>query len=128
MSGESNNQTPKEEPMFPKSSSSGEPSTGVGHSTIPYTTKEEFQNLVEKQKTDQNILLAIMAGVVIFVVVTFWIELSAIHRNYEQDKTILLQSNQQNKDYFDKVLFLNNEFQEVKTQLEILKAKNSYLK
>ena len=69
-----------------------------------------------------------MVGIVIFVVVTFWIELSAMHRNYEQDKPILLQNNQLNKDYFDKILFLNNEIQDIKTQVEVLKARNSYLK
>lgn len=97
-----------------------------------YSTKEDLKSLAEKQKSDQNILLGIMAGVVIFVAVTFWIETSAVHRNYAQDKSILLQTslqnNQLNKDYFDKVLFLNNEVQNLKIQLEVLRAKNSYLK
>ena len=101
---------------------------GIGQSSANPITREEFKGLVEKQKSDQNILLIIMAGVVIFVVVTFWIELSTMHRNYTQDKTILLQNNQLNKEYFDKVLFLNNEIQDLKTQIEILKARNSYLK
>ena len=90
---------------------------------------EYYNNdLAEKQKSDQNILLGIMAGVVIFVVITFWIELSALHRNYAQDKSLMLQNNQLNKDYFDKVLFLNNEIQNIKTQIEVLRARNSYLK
>jgi hypothetical protein len=96
----------KKEKEFP-TSTSGEPSVGTGQSSA-FPTREEFKNLAEKQKSDQNILLVIMAGVVIFVVITFWIELSSMHRNYEQDKTILLQMNQQNSSYFDKVLFLNN--------------------
>lgn len=109
------------------SSESNETMGGIGQSSA-FPSRKEFEGLAEKQKSDQNILLAIMAGVVIFVVITFWIELSAMHRNYEQDKPILLQNNQLNKDYFDKVLFLNNEIQDLKTQIEVLKARNSYLK
>lgn len=106
---------------------SGESSVGVGESTA-YATKAEVKSLAEKQRSDQNLLLAIMAGVVIFVVVTFWLELSAMHRNYIQDKSLLLQNNQLNKDYFDKVLLLNNEIQDLKTQIEVLKARNPNLK
>ncbi|MEW6407801.1 MAG: hypothetical protein AB1465_03865 [Patescibacteria group bacterium] len=106
---------------------SGEPSIGTGHSSA-YPSREEFKSLAEKQKSDQGILLAIMAGIVVFVVVTFWIEIIAVHRNYNQDKSVILQNNQLNKDYFDKVLLLNNEIQDLKTQIEVLKARNSYLK
>lgn len=109
------------------SGESNETVAGIGQSSA-YPSRKEFEGLTEKQKSDQNILLIIMAGVVIFVVITFWIELSAVHRNYEQDKSILLQNNQLNKDYFDKVLFLNNEIQDIKTQVEVLRAKNPYLK
>lgn len=109
------------------SGESNETTSGIGQSSA-YPSRKEFEGLAEKQRSDQNILMAIMAGVVIFVVVTFWIELSAVHRNYGQDKSILLQNNQLNKDYFDKVLFLNNEVQDIKTQMEVLKARNSYLK
>ncbi len=109
------------------SGESNETTIGIGQSSAN-PSRKEFEGLAEKQKSDQNILLVIMAGVVIFVVITFWIELSATHRNYEQDKSILLQNNQLNKDYFDKVLFLNNEIQDIKIQIEVLKARNSYLK
>lgn len=105
----------------------GESPIGIGQ-TIAYPTREEFKGLAEKQKSDQNILLTIMGVVVIFVVVTFWFELFTTHRNYEQDKSLMLQNNQLNKDYFDKVLFLNNEIQDFKMQIEVLKARNSYLK
>jgi len=88
-------------------------------------TRKEFDTLAEKQKSDQNIIVAIMVGIVVFVVVTLWIELFSMHNNYEQDKSILLQNNQLNKDYFDKVLLLNNEIQDVKTQVELLKAQGS---
>ncbi|OGD31878.1 hypothetical protein A3C91_00375 [Candidatus Azambacteria bacterium RIFCSPHIGHO2_02_FULL_52_12] len=111
-----------------KVSAENAPTTaGVGQSSA-YPTKEEFKGLVEKQKSDQNILLVIMAGVVIFIVVTFWLELYAVNRNYAQDKSLMLQNNQLNKDYFDKVLFLNNEIQDLKTKIEVLRARNSYLK
>lgn len=106
---------------------SGAPSEGFGES-MANPSRSEFDALSKKQQSDQNLLYTIMAGVVVFVVVTLWIELSAMHRNYAQDKTILIENNQQNKDYFDKVLFLNNEVQDLKMQLEILKARNSYLK
>lgn len=98
----------------------GESSTAAGE-TSGFATKEEV-------KSSQNFLLAIMIGVVIFVVITFWIELSAMHRNYAQDKSILLQNNQFSKDYFDKVLFLNNEIQDFKTQIENLKIQIQNLK
>ncbi|MFA7191846.1 MAG: hypothetical protein WC089_00905 [Candidatus Paceibacterota bacterium] len=91
-------------------------------------SKGEFDALSSKQKNDNKLLLNIMIAVVIFVVITFWIELSSMHRNYEQDKSLMLQNNELNKDYFDKVLLLNNEIQDIKTNLEVLKAKNSYLK
>jgi len=93
--------------------------TGVGIST-GFATKGDV-------KSSQNLLLGIMVGVVIFVVITFWIELIAIHRDNFQDKSILLQNNELNKDYFDKVLILNNEIQDLKTQIEVLRARNSYL-
>ncbi|MDD5739065.1 MAG: hypothetical protein PHY72_04080 [Candidatus Pacebacteria bacterium] len=117
----------KQEAKTTISGESNETMSGIGGSNAN-PSRREFESLAEKQKSDQNILLAIMAGVVIFVVITFWIELSATHRNYEQDKTILLQNNQLNKDYFDKVLFLNNEIQDFKAQIEVLRARNSYLK
>jgi len=111
-----------------KVSAENAPTLGEIGQSSGYPTREEFKGLAEKQKSDQNILLGIMAGVVIFVVITFWIELSALHRNYAQDKSLMLQNNQLNKDYFDKVLFLNNEIQNIKTQIEVLRARNSYLK
>ena len=117
----------KVEPKTTVSGESNETTAGIGQSSA-YPSRREFEGLAEKQKSDQNILLVIMAGVVIFVVITFWIELVSMHKNYEQDKSILLQSSQQNKDYFDKVLFLNNEIQNIKTQIDVLKARNSYLK
>lgn len=114
----------------PSSSSStgGKVFRGGGTVTATPISREEFAALSEKQRSDQYLLLTIMSAVVTFVVVTFWIEISAMHRNYAQDKSILSQCNQQNKDYFDKVLFLNNELQDIKMQFEVLKAKNSYLK
>jgi|SRR3989344_8033340 len=109
------------------------PTTGSGQSvgggeSKAFATKGDVQSLAEKQKSDQNLILAIMAGVVLVVVITFWVETTAMHRNYVQDKSLLLQNNQLNKDYFEKVLFLNNEIQDLKTQIEVLRAKNSYLK
>jgi len=105
-------------------SSSGESSVGVGQSSA-YPTKAEFDTLAEKQKSDQNLLLVIMAGVVIFVAITFWIELSAMHRNYAEDKSLANQNNELNKTYFDKVLFLNNQISELRQELELLKARNN---
>jgi len=99
-----------------------------GNVTGSFNPKQAFETLSNAQDKDRTLLFGIMAGVVIFVVVTFWIELLSMNRTYEQDKTALLQNNQQNKDYFDKVLLLNNEIQDFNTQLEVLKAKNSYLK
>ena len=101
------------------STSPGGESLPVGNGSRAYhITRGEFDALAEKQKSDQNILLAVMAGIMIFVVVTFWIELSAMHRNYEMDKSILLQNNQLNKDYFEKVLFLSDQINELKLKIE----------
>ncbi len=91
-------------------------------------SREEFKGLVEKQKSDQNTLLLIMMAVVVVVIINFWMQSSNMAENYIQDKSLMLQNNQLNKDYFDKILFLNNEIQDLKTQLEVLKACNSYLK
>jgi len=93
-----------------------------------HAIRKDLDALAEQQKSDKNTLWIIMTGVVIFVVVTFLVELITLSINYSQDKSILLQNNQLNKDYFDKVLFLNNEVQDVKTQIETLKARNPYLK
>ncbi|OGF80663.1 hypothetical protein A2W48_01160 [Candidatus Giovannonibacteria bacterium RIFCSPHIGHO2_12_44_12] len=91
---------------------------------IAHASKAEVKSLAEKQ----NLLLWIMGGIVVVVVITFWMETNNMHINYVQDKSILLQNNQLNKDYFDKVLFLNNEVKDLKTQIEVLRARNPYLK
>ena len=100
----------------------------ISGSSSASATKDDVKELAESQRSSQNLLLTIMVGVVFFVVITFFIELSAMHRNYAQDKSILQQNNQLNKDYFEKVLFLNNEVHVLKTQIEVLKARNPYLK
>ncbi|MCK9578401.1 hypothetical protein M0R01_02830 [bacterium] len=102
-------------------------SIGAGGSK-GYPSKEEFDRLAEKQTSDIKFIFMLMVGIIVFVVVTFLIEVTCMNLNYIQDKTILLQYNQQNKDYFDKVLLLNNEIQDMKIKSEVLKAKNPYLK
>ena len=94
-------------------------------------TRKEWSYLTEKQKNDQGILMWIMGVIVIFVVVTFWIELIAIHFNDFQDKSILQQNNQLNKDYSEKQIEMNDKINQQKieinsfqSQLEILKIKN----
>lgn len=101
--------------QVPTTSSDVERSSGE---TTAYATKGDVEGLAEKQKSDNTLLLIIMASVVIFVVVTFWLELSSMHRNYQQDKSLMLQNNQLNKDYFDKILFLNNEVQDMQNELD----------
>lgn len=91
-------------------------------------TKEQLTQLEKEYKSNSTLLMQIMTVVVVVVVVTFLIEISAMQRNYAQDKSILLQMNEQNYDYFDKVLLLDNEINDLKLNIEVLKAKNSHLK
>jgi len=102
--------------------------TEGGNVVSPFNAKQAFDDLSDKQDRDRSLFSWIMSGIVIFVVITFWIELSGMHRNYEQDKSLMLQNNQLNKDYFEKVLFLNNEIQDIKIQFEVFRARDSYLK
>lgn len=68
-----------------------------------------------------------LGGVVLFVVITFWIELISLHWNNAKDKSMMLQNNQMNKDYFDKVLLLNDKVNNLNTSIEVMKTRN-YLK
>ena len=104
-----------------------ETTTKTATTTIPFNAEQSYKDLSDRLEKDRNLILTIMAGLVAFVAVTFLIEVSAMHRNYAQDKTILLEMNTQNKDYFDEVLMLNNSFQEMNTKIELIKARN-YLK
>lgn len=86
-----------------------------------FVGREEFDS-------HKSFILVFTSAVMLFVVVTFLMEISSMHRNYEQDKSLALQNNQLNKDYFDKVLLLQNQVNELKNQYDVLKARNSYLK
>ena len=72
--------------------------------------------------------MIIMGGVVIFVVISFFIELVNLHIDYAQDKSLAEQNNEIIKDYSDQILQLNNKIQSLSTQLQLLEAKNPYLK
>lgn len=102
--------------------------TEQGEVVAPFNPEQAFKNLSEKQDKETHLLLTVMGGLVIFVVITFWIELSSMHRNYFEDKVILLQNNETMREYYEKNLFMNNEVQNIKKELEILRAKNPYLK
>lgn len=117
---------PLDNPIEEIATSTTQPTTSQDSPTA-FGTSSAFATKEDVQRS-QNFLMAIIVGIVVFIVVTFWFELFTTHKNYEQDKSLMLQNNQLNKDYFDKVLFLNNEIQDLKIQFEVLMAKNSYLK
>lgn len=82
----------------------------------------------EEFESHKSFTFWFMGGVLVFVVGTFLIEVNSIHRNYAQDKALALQNNQLNKDYFEKVLLLQHQYDELKLELAVLKAKNPFLK
>ena len=82
----------------------------------------------EEFESHKSFTFWFMGGVLVFVVGTFLIEVNSMHRNYAQDKALALQNNQLNKDYFEKVLQLQNQIHEQKSELELLKARNVFLK
>mgnify|MGYP001585988136 CR=1 FL=1 len=128
-----NTQTPGSTPPQPQSSS-GESSTGVGQSSA-YPTKAEFDTLAEKQKSDQNFLLAIMVGVVIFLTVTFVVEIYTTNLDRIKDKDLYLRYNdlyeqyeKKNSELGDKVSDQRIEINDLRNEIEMLRARNQYLK
>jgi hypothetical protein len=100
-------------------------SSGIANQHL--VPRDEWNLHKEQIHKDNNLLMTIMASLVAFVAITFIVEIAAMHRNYASDKSLALQNNQLNKDYFDKVLLLQTQISDLKTQLEITKVKN-YLK
>src|SRR3989344_6299824 len=84
-------QTPPQN-TTPQVTTTGE-SVGGGH-TSGYVTQEQHAALADKQKSDRDLLMIIMGGVVIFVVISFFIELVNLHIDYAQDKSLAEQNNE----------------------------------
>jgi hypothetical protein len=86
-----------------------------------YVDRQEYND-------HKNSMFSFMGGILLFVVITFVVEITSMHRNYAQDKALALQNNQLNKDYFEKILELQREVDELRTDSAVLRAKNSFLK
>ncbi len=90
-----------------------------------------------KEDSDEKIsqVNLIMIGVVLFIVITFIIEIYHTNADRIKDKDMYLQYTQMYKDYFDESSELkevvNNELliiKDLENKLETLKARNPYLK
>jgi uncharacterized membrane protein SpoIIM required for sporulation len=103
-----------------------------------YDSSEVEKKIAEvksENKKDIEKLITIMVGVVIFIVVTFLIEIWSMNYDRIKDKDIYLQYTQMYKDYFDESSKLKEIINEQKfnvnnlgNNINLLKIKNPYLK
>lgn len=88
----------------------------------------EINRVRQEQQSDKHLLLQVMSGIVIFVAITFTVEVVFLHMNYAQDKYLCTLNNEIVRDYTQSSVENIRTLNEIRTDFEILKARNSYLK
>lgn len=97
--------------------------------------EEKLAKVKDETKRDNEKLSNIMAGVVIFIAVTFLIEICTMNMDRIKDKDMYLQYTQMYKDYFDESSKMKEIINEEKinvnnleNNINLIKIKNPYLK
>lgn len=98
-------------------------------------TDKKIQDVKNESKKDNERVYMIMIGLVIFVVITFLIEIVVMNYDRIKDKDMYIQYTQMYKDYFDESSKMKEiingqkiEINNLENKFELLKAKNSYLR
>lgn len=100
-----------------------------------FEVERKIAEVKSENKKDIERINGIMVGVVIFIAVTFIVEICTMNLDRIKDKDLYLQYNQLYKDYFDESLKskenINQEIlkiNDLENRFELLKGKNPYLK
>jgi len=100
-----------------------------------YDPQKEIEKLREQSKEDIGKVNYVLFGLVIFVVITFIVEIYTMNLDRIKDKDLYLRYNDLYQRYVDENVKLKDEinnqkidFNNLKNQIELLRAKNSYLK
>ena len=105
-------------------------SSGSGAVTIQGSFNPQLE--IEKLRTDSKKELEkinyLFYGLVVFVTISFLIEIYTMNMDRIKDKDIYLNYNTMYKDFFDAQRQQEKDIQDIKMTVELLKAKNSYLK
>lgn len=104
---------------------SGAGTLQVGEQTSTAYHINPWQGDVERVKKD---MMGFIIGIVIFITITFVVEIATMNLDRIKDKDIYLNYNYLYKEYFDENSKLRNEVGDLKHQIELLRIKNSYLK
>lgn len=105
-------------------------SSGSGAVTIQGSFNPQLE--IEKLRTDNKKELEkinyLFYGLVIFVTISFLIEIYTMNMDRIKDKDMYLNYNTMYKNFFDAQMQQQKDIQDIKMSVELLKAKNSYLK
>lgn len=118
-----------DEKTEPKQENVGSPSSG-GAVTVQgtYNPKQEIEKLRSDSKKDLEKINYLFYGLVIFVTISFLIEIYSMNMDRIKDKDLYLNYNTMYKDFFDAQIQQQKDIQDIKMSVELLKAKNPYLK
>jgi len=125
----SNTATGEETKTEAKQENVGSPSSG-GAITFQgtYNPQQEIEKLRGDNKKDLEKINYLFYGLVIFVAISFLIEIYSMNMDRIKDKDLYLNYNSMYKDFFDAQTQQQKDVQDIKTSVELLKAKNPYLK
>lgn len=105
-------------------------SSGSGAVTIQgsFNPQLEIEKLRTDNKKDLEKINYLFYGLVVFVTISFLIEIYTMNMDRIKDKDLYLNYNAMYKDFFDAQTQQQKDIQDIKMSVELLKAKNSYSK
>lgn len=93
-----------------------------------FNSQLEIEKLRTDNKKELEKINYLFYGLVIFVTISFLIEIYTMNMDRIKDKDMYLNYNTMYKNFFDAQMQQQKDIQDIKMSVELLKAKNSYLK